>query len=145
MEEWVILGGVLFAIAAAVYFLIIRTTTDPRVRELADLAYKAAAEIADLPARGSTPPVNLKDDQWEIRGTTVIGNYRWTGFFGNVLWDSILVVRDPAYIWETLVHEMTHAIRRRNGKPASERAAEAAEAQANGMRAPEIHALLAKL
>ncbi len=145
MNEWAILGGVSAAVVAAVYFFFIRVKTDPRVRDLADLAYQAAAKIAGVQTRGSTPPVNLKAGPWEIRGVTVVGNYRWTGFFGKVLWDSILVIRDPARIWGVLVHEMTHAIRRRNGKPSSEAAADAAKILSNGMAGPDVAALLAKL
>ncbi len=141
---WAIPGG-LFLVIAAVYFFFIRTKMDPRVAKLADLAYQVAAEIAELPARGSTPPVGLKDKPWENRGTRVIGNYKPFSVFGRVLWDRILVVLNAANIWPNTVHEMTHAVRRRNGKPSSEAAAEAAEARANGMRTPEIVALLEKL
>ncbi len=137
------------ALGAAVAFFIFqvfRTKMDPRVRELAALAYKTAAEIAGLPARGSVPPVGLKDGHWKTRGVSVVGNYKWTGFFGKVLWDRILVVNYGVYIWVILVHEMTHAVRRRNGLPSSEAAAYASKAHAIKMLAtPEVTALLRKL
>ena len=145
MNEWAILGLGVVAVVAAVYFFFIRVKTDPRVRELADLAYETAARIAGEKPRGSTPPVRLKPEPWVNRGVTVIGNYKSFGFFGKVFWDSILVVGNPLYIWPNMVHEMTHAIRRRNGKPTSETAAEVAEARASQIRSPEVDALLEKL
>ena len=144
-NQWAIFGGVLLAIVAVVYFVFIRARTDPRVKELAALAYKTAAEIAELPARGSTPPVRLKAARWNNSGVSVIGNYKWVGAFGKVLWDRILVIKDPARIWEVLVHEMTHAVRRRNGKPSSEPAAYATKALAAEMAPANLTALLEKL
>ena len=144
MNEWVILGLMFTAVAGALY-LFIRTKMDPRVKALADLAYKAAADLAGLPARGSTPPVNLKDGPWEHRGVTIIGNYKWAGAFGKVFWDRILVDRRPARIWEILVHEMTHAVRRRNGLPSSEAAAYATKPLAYGVAPANLTALLEEL
>ena len=144
MFEWTILG-LMFATATGALYIGIRTKMNPRVKELADLAYKAAAEIAELPARGSTPPVGLKNGAWENRGVTVVGNYKWFGFFGKVFWDRILTIKDPARIWEVLLHEMTHAVRRRNGLPSSEAAAYATKALAAEMAPSNLAALLAKL
>ena len=141
--ELVILGQVVFVVA--VYFLFIRVKMDPRVKELADLAYKAAAEIAGLPARGSTPPVSLKDGAWTTRGVNVVGNYKWFGLFGKVFWDRILVTQAYTRIWEVLVHEMTHAVRRRNGKPTSEAAAYATKPLAGNMAPSNLAALLRRL
>lgn len=137
------LGTIILGIIIA--FFLFRVKMNPKVKDLADLAYKAAAEIAGVKPKGSTPPVGLKKAPWELRGSTIIGNYKSFGFFGKVLWDRILVVKDFAYIWSNLVHEMTHAVRRRKGLPSSERAAEAAEALANGMRTPEVNAAMEKL
>ena len=141
--ELIILAEVVFVVA--VYFLFIRVRTDPRVKELADHAYKAAADLAGLPARGSTPPVNLKDGPWEHRGVTIVGNYKWAGAFGKVFWDRILVDRRPARIWEVLVHEMPHAVRRRNGESSSEAAAYATKPLAAGMAPANLTALLEEL
>ena len=141
--ELIILAEVVFVVA--VYFLFIRVRTDPRVKELADHAYKAAADLAGLPARGSTPPVNLKDGPWEHRGVTIVGNYKWVGAFGKVFWDRILVDRRPARIWEVLVHEMTHAVRRRNGESSSEAAAYATKPLAYGVAPANLTALLEEL
>ncbi len=144
MNEWAALGATFFAMVA-IFFFFIRTKMDPRVKELADLAYQVAALIAELPARGSTPPVNLKDGRWKTRGVSVVGNYKWFGFLDKVFWDRILVIKDPARIWVILVHEMIHAVRRRNGRPSSEAAAYASKAQAISMATPAVAALLAKL
>ncbi len=144
MNEWTILGLAFAAVAVALYFFI-RTKMDPRVRKLADLAYATAAKIAGLPARGNTPPVNLKDGAWETRGVNVVGNYKWFGFLGKVFWDRILVIKAPARIWVILVHEMTHAVRRRNSKSSSEAAAYATKAQAIAMPPPNLAALLEEL
>ena len=122
-----------------------RTKMDPRVKEMAGLAYKAAAEIAEIPARGSTPPVDLKDGPWEHRGVTVVGNYKWLGFFGKVFWDRILVIKDPARIWEVLLHEMMHAVRRRNGLPSNEAAAYATKILAAEKAPSNLAALLEEL
>ena len=132
-------------VVAFIIFQIFRTKMDPRVRELADHAFKAAAMLAELPARGSTPPVGLKDGVWETRGTLVVGNYKWAGAFGVVFWDRILVITNPVRIWEILVHEMTHAVRRRNGEPSSEAAAYATKPLAAGVAPPNLTALLEKL
>ncbi len=143
--ELILLAQVVAAVA--VYFLFIRVKTDPRVKELADLAFKAAAQIAELRAMGSTPPVNLKDGAWETRGTNVVGNYKWVGAFGKVFWDRILVIDDPSRIWVILVHEMMHAVRRRNGKPSSEAAAYSSKPKAIefAMATPQVAALLRRL
>ena len=141
--ELIILAQVVFIVV--VYFLFIRVRTDPRVKELARLAYKVAAEIAELPAKGSPPPVNLRNGPWEHRGVTIVGNYRWVGAFGKVFWDRILTIKDPARIWWVLVHEMTHAVRRRNGKPSSEAAAYATKVRANKMAPSNLVALLEEL
>ena len=143
-NEWAILGLAFAAVGVAGYFFI-RTKMDPRVRELADLAYVAAAKIAGLPARDNPPPVNLKDGPWEHRGVTVVGNYKWAGFLGKVFWDRILTIKDPARIWEVLLHEMTHAVRRRNGLPSSEAAAYATKPLAKAVAPLNLAALLAKL
>ena len=144
MNEWVILGLAFAVVAGALYF-VIRTKMDPRVKELADHAYQAAAILAGLPVRGSTPPVNLKDGAWEHRGVTIVGNYKWAGAFGKVFWDRILVIKNTARVWEILVHEMTHAVRRRNGKPSSEAAAYATKPLAYGMAPANLTALLEAL
>ena len=144
MFEWTILG-LMFATATGALYIGIRTKMNPRVKELAGLAYQAAAEIAELPARGSTPPVNLKSGPWEHRGDTVVGNYRWVGFFGKVFWDRILTIKDPARIWEVLLHEMMHAVRRRNGLPSSEAAAYGTRPLAAEMAPSNLAALLEEL
>ena len=146
--ESVIVFHVIVALGRAVAFIIFqifRTKMNPRVKGLADHAYKAAAKLARLPARGSTPPVNLKDGPWEHRGVTIVGNYKWAGAFGKVFWDRILVDRRPARIWEILVHEMTHAVRRRNGFPSSEAAAYATKPLAYGVAPANLTALLEEL
>ena len=147
MESIVVfLGIVALGLAVAfIIFQIFRTKMDPRVKELADMAYEAAAELAGLPARGSTPPVGLKDGVWTNRGVSVIGNYKWLGAFSKVFWDRILVTKNPARIWEVLVHEMTHAVRRRNGLPSSEAAAYATKPRAAEMAPLNIAALLEEL
>ncbi len=129
---------------AFTFFLIFRTQMDPRVKELADFAYKAAAHLADLPARGSTPPVGLKDGAWTTRGANVVGNYKWIGAFDKVLWDRILIDTSSRF-WEVLIHEMTHAVRRRNGRPSSEAAAYATRPLAAGVAPPNLAALLRRL
>ena len=139
------LGIIALGILVAGIIVNIRTKTNPRVKELAGLAYRAAAEIAGLPARGSTPPVDLKDGPWEHRGVTVVGNYKWVGFFGLVFWDRILMIKDPARVWDVLLHEMTHAVRRRNGLPSSEAAAYATKARAAEMAPSNLAALLEEL
>ena len=145
MTEWVNLGLAFLTLGVAACFIFIRTKMNPRVKELAGLAYKAAAEIAELPARGSTPPVDLKDVPWDHRGVTVVGNYKWLGFFGKVLWDRILVIKTPARIWGVLLHEMTHAVRRRNGLPSSEAAAYATRPLAAEMAPSNLAELLENL
>ncbi|MCH7522040.1 MAG: hypothetical protein IIB42_10135 [Candidatus Marinimicrobia bacterium] len=89
--------------------------------------------------------MNLKNGRWEVRGVSVVGYYRWAGAFGKVFWDRILVIKDPTRIWVILIHEMTHAVRRRNGLPSSEAAAYATKAQAIEMAPPNLAALLEKL
>ena len=146
--ESVIVFHVIVALGLAVAFIIFqifRTKMDPRVKELADMAYKAAAILAGLPARGSTPPVGLKDEVWVTHDVSVIGNYKWFGAFGKVFWDRILVIKNPARIWEFLIHEMTHAVRRRNGLPSSEAAAYATKPLAYGVAPANLTALLEKL
>ncbi len=103
----------------------------PRVSELANMAYGCAAKIMETKTKGDTPPVRLRSKRWRAKGVTMIGRYTWMSTFGRVLWDHIEVVDDVTYIWPNLVHEMTHALRRRKGKPSSEAAAEAAEGVAN--------------
>ncbi len=142
---WLLFTVVLCVAGAYFIFALVRTKMDPRVSALADLAYKTAAEITGLPARGNTPPVGLMDGRWETRGVSVVGNYKWTGAFGKVLWDRILVIKNPSHIWVILVHEMIHAVRRRNGFASSEAAAYASKAQAIEMVTPEVAALLEEL
>ncbi len=142
---WTLLTIAIGLMGAYAIFALVRVRMDPSVRVLADLAYKAAGTITGLPVRGDPPPVGLKSRRWQFRGAWVIGNYKGTGAFGKVLWDRVLVIDDPAHIWPILVHEMVHAIRRRNGLPSSEAAAYASRAPALGMITPEITALLEEL
>lgn len=147
--DYTTLGYVLAALfigAALIYYFVIRVTMDPRVKELAEFAYKCAAEINGHKAKGSAPPVQLKGAPWKSGSGTIIGNYRWRHLFlfaGPVVWDRILVVADFRYIFSNLVHEMTHAVRRRNGLKSSEAIAEAAEAVANKLYgSPELTEML---
>ena len=146
MDIWMLLGGTLVCLAITLYLRFILVTMDPRVKRLAELAYACAGEIAGLPAKGSPPPVNLKSERWMYNGVSVVGNYKWSEIpGGKVIWDSILVLDHPDSIWSILVHEMTHAVRRRAGKRSSEFAAEAAEAQANSRcGSAEVDALVGK-
>lgn len=146
MEGLIGFAVAFFATVIAGYFLIFSSKTDPRVKELAKLAYACAGKIAELPAKGSPPSVNLKKGRWKNDGIFVIGNYKWRMVFGKVIWDRILVVDNPENIWPNLVHEMTHAVRRRAGKVSSEAAAESAEAQAyTRCGSAEVDVLLEKL
>ena len=146
MDDLMLIGGVFVGLIGALYFLFVYVTTDSRVKRLAELAYARAGEIAELPAKGSPPPVNLKSERWMNNGVSVVGNYKWIGILrGKVIRDRILVLDHPDSIWSILVHEMTHAVRRRAGKRSSEFAAEAAEAQANSRcGSAEIDALVEK-
>ncbi len=120
-----------FAVAViAFYFAFIRVKTDPRVRELADKAYECAGKISGLGHGWNTPPVRLKPGPWMHRGVLINGNYKWLKIWKYVLWDRILVTSEPDKIWPVLVHEMTHAVRRRNDLPSSEPIAGAAAAVA---------------
>ena len=138
MNTLIAFVGILCGFAIVLYFIFFRTKTDARVKELAILAYACAGKIAGLPAKGSPPSVNLKARRWDNNGVLVIGNYKWFKFFNKVIWDRILVVNNPKNIWPNLVHEMTHAVRRRAGKSSREKAAEAAEAKANELITPEV-------
>lgn len=143
---WTLFIVMLGAATAFFLFQVLRIRTDPHMKVLSDLAYACAAKIAGVPLRGSTPPVGLKPRPWKLRGVTIVGNYKWIAIFGHVLWDRILVLDNPVYIWPTLVHEMTHAVRRRAGKKSSELAAEAAEAVAyDKCGGPEVDELLKRL
>ncbi len=145
MEIWF---AVAIAAAIAGYFIFFRrlAQTDPRVRALAARAYFCAAKIDGAPPKGDIPPVILRTAPWFSGGRTVYGLYTWRGLFGKVLWDKIQVVADRSYIFPVLVHEMTHAIRRRRGDPTDEKIAYAAQAKANELcGGPEVDALLEKL
>ncbi len=143
--DWVLIAVVLAA-AVISYFRFIRNRTDPHVKELANWAYAFAAEFMGAPPRGSPPRVTLRTRTWRHNGVLVNGLYTWKGLWGYVLWDHIQVVNGRAYIFSVLVHEMTHALRRRHGKPRSERHARAAEAAAGRLNGePEINILLEKL
>lgn len=136
----------LFVVVVAIYYFFIRVKMDPRVKELAEYAYKRAGEINGLKTSSSPPPVQLKPERFMVGNVKVYGNYKWRKLFlfaGPVIWDRIIVITDLGSIFSTLVHEMTHAVRRRNGKKSSEVAAEAAEAIANQLYGgPKLYEML---
>ena len=144
-----LIGG-LFGSLIIIYVLlaqiIFRPKMNSKVENLAEAAWNCAAKITGLPKKGSTPKVDLKSDKWN---GNVIGNYKWFKLFlkfGPVIWDRILVTSNPRYpIFSNLVHEMTHAIRRRNGKSSTEVASEEAERLANEVcGGPEVDELVRK-
>ena len=141
MYIFIIMAVVVAILLAA--FLFLQPKMDPRIKKLAELAYKTAGEINDLPVRGSSPPVRLRK---KPKGN-IIGSYWALTSFKKVLYDSIWVVNNERFMWPNIVHEQTHAIRRRNGLGSSEAKAERAEAMANHpqYRTPLVEALLLEL
>lgn len=150
MSDWNIVymfyGGVAVA-AVLVWFFFIRVTMDPKVEKLAKLAYDFAATALDMKAKGSVPPVNLRSQPWKKGSLTINGNYKWYSipFFNIVIWDRIIVVNNVSYIFAVLVHEMVHAVRRRNGYPSEHIDTTRIQALARDHSSPAIDELLKQL
>jgi len=103
-------------IPIGIAFQIFRPKMDKRVAHLAKFAWKVAGEINDLELKGSCPVVVLKKEPED----NARGMYKSRSIFGWVYFDFIWVVYNLSYLWRVLVHEMTHALRKRHGLPVSE-------------------------
>ncbi len=142
---WVLAG--LAIVFGLTWFFLIRVTMDPKVERLARIAFDFAATALDMKATGSVPPVVLVSQPWKKGSLTITGNYKWYSipFIHIVLWDRIIVVNNIAYIFAVLVHEMVHAVRRRNGLPSEHIDTTRIQALARDHSSAEIDALLEKL
>ncbi len=122
-------GAAIFAVVR-IFF---QPKMDPRVAELAQLAYEYAAEVLGVEAKGSPPPVVLVKAPWDKRGTIyTIGLYSRRLHLPLIgyAWERIQVVADASYIFRNLTHEMAHALRARAWKKVTEKEAEMVEAKA---------------
>ncbi len=143
---WYYLGFVIGALGA-VWFLFIRVKMDPRVEELARIAFDCSADMLGIKPKGKPPPVRLKKERWTISGVSVVGNYKGYRIpgIGIMVWERVLVVKSKG-IFRNLGHEMTHCHRKRRGEKTTEDEAEIVEAtidaRCGGAR---ISHLLAKL
>ncbi len=125
---WYYLGFVIGALGA-VWFLFIRVKMDPRVEELARLAFECSADILGIKPKGKPPPVRLKKERWKISGVMVIGNYKRYRIpgIGIMVWERVLVLNSKG-IFPNLGHEMAHVHRARRGEKVREAEAEMVEA-----------------
>ncbi len=90
------------------------------IAHVSDAAWQFAQKFTGLSGQGKRPPVRTVPEVWLKDGRLIRGNYKsWT-----FLWwfrDRIIVVERPGIIlFPLLVHEMTHAVMRRNDLPANE-------------------------
>ena len=128
--------GVAVAGVAAIFAVVrifFQPKMDPRVAELAELAFEYAAEVLEVEAKGSPPPVVLRKAPWDKRGTVItLGRYSRRLHLPLIgyAWERIEVVADASYIFRTLSHEMAHALRARAWKKVTEKEAEMVEAKA---------------
>ncbi len=131
----------------AIWFLFIRVKMDPRVEELARIAFECSADILGIKPKGKPPPVRLKKERWKIHGVSVVGNYKRYRIpgIGIMVWERVLAHISEG-TFRTLGHEMAHVHRARRGEKVTEAEAEmveaAIEARCGGAR---IAHLMAKL
>jgi hypothetical protein len=140
---YLIIPGIIASIIV-IYYFFFRPKMDKRIKNLAEYAYESAGEFLDLPAKGDPPAVKLVDTGW--RNEEVFGLYSWKKLFKWIIWEQITVVDDRSFIWGVLVHEMVHAVRRRNGLLPSEIDAYQAQRTAYARFAgPKLDALMAEV